>query len=225
MIPKKLVIEVFRETGEEDIFDLIGETGLYIAGCAKKEEAEAIKLRYNTYADQQAVIEQLVDVCKLAKVCIQNIIIPMGVLKTGNPQNKVLMRIIADIAVAEPKIDNDMPKTLEDNTGWGVIERELLKFCKGDFTAEIKKRYNTFADRLKQKADLVLENNKLKGKFADQQVVIKQLVKACAAARESNPEPCQYDLHGDCQTHNLQPAEECWAKLVDDAIAAAEKMQ
>jgi len=60
--------------------------------------------------------------------------------------------------------------------------------------------------------------------IADQQAVTKQLVEACKAARESNPEPCQYDLHGDCQTHNLQPAEECWAKLVDDAIAAAEKI-
>jgi hypothetical protein len=61
MIPKELVIEVFTEPGEKDIFDLISETGLYIAGCAKKEEAEAIKLRYNAFADQQKTIKQLVE--------------------------------------------------------------------------------------------------------------------------------------------------------------------
>jgi len=48
-----------------------------------------------------AAAPKLLADCKLAKVCIQNIIIPMGVLKTGNPQNKVLMRIIADIAEVE----------------------------------------------------------------------------------------------------------------------------
>lgn len=35
-------------------------------------------------------------------------------------------------------------------------------------------------------------------------------------------EPCRLDHHGYCQTHNLQPADECWVKVLKDAVAKAE---
>lgn len=49
---------------------------------------------------------------------------------------------------------------------------------------ETLKRYNAYADQLKQKADLVLESNILKDKIADQQAEIEQLARVLAVAKE-----------------------------------------
>lgn len=49
-----------------------------------------------------------------------------------------------------------------------------------------------------------------------------ELLEACKATGACEEDDCRPDHHGLCQTHNVQPVEECWVKLVRAAIAAAE---
>ena len=54
----------------------------------------------------------------------------------------------------------------------------------------------------------------------------KRLARGLAAAAEiARLDPCEYDHHGLCQTHNMQPKGECWAEVVLACEAAKESGQ
>lgn len=56
---------------------------------------------------------------------------------------------------------------------------------------------------------------------AAREVIVKQSKAIDAAFEVAGNDPCYYDHHGYCQSHNLQPKGECWAELVREAALAA----